>query len=99
MPQLISEPIEPEAGTADVDAMSRGEPGLPRAFRWRGTRYEIESVEAKRRSTGTDRGDVYVRKHYYDVVTACRKRMTLYFERNPTNKAARKHRWWLYSID
>ena len=48
---------------------------------------------------GRDRGDVYVRKHFYDIVTTCGKRMTIYFERNPTNKTARKHRWWLYSIE
>jgi len=99
MNQFISEPVEPEAGSADVGAMSRGEPGLPRAFTWRETRYEIASVESTRRSTGTDRGDVYVRKHIYDIVTTCGKRMTIYFERNPTNKTARKHRWWLYSIE
>jgi hypothetical protein len=96
---FISEPIEPEAGTADITAMSRGEPGLPRSFTWRDTRYEIVAVRATRRSMGRDRGDVYIRKHFYDIVTACGKRMTLYFERNPTNKSARKHRWWLYSIE
>lgn len=96
---FISEPIQPESGTADIAAMSRGEPGLPRAFTWRDTRYEIAAVEGTRRSMGRDRGDVYVRKHFYDVVTTCGKRMTLYFERNPTHKSARKHRWWLYSIE
>jgi len=25
--------------------------------------------------------------------------MTVYFERNPTTKTARKQRWWLYSIE
>jgi hypothetical protein len=99
MTKLISEPIQPEAGSADIGAMSRGEPGLPRAFIWRGARYEVTSVESKRRSTGADRGDVYVRKHFFDIVTACGKRMTVYFERNPTNKTARKNRWWLYSIE
>ena len=98
MTRFVSEPIEPEAGSADIGAMSRGEPGLPRAFVWRGARYEIASVEATRRSTGTDRGDVYVRKHIYEIVTTRGERMTIYFERNPTSKAARKHRWWLYSI-
>jgi hypothetical protein len=97
--QFISEAIAPEAGSADIGAMSRGEPGLPRSFLWRGTRYEIASVEGRRRSTGTDRGDVYVRKHFFDIVTRCGKRMTVFFERNPTNKTARKHRWWLYSIE
>jgi len=96
---FVSEPIEPEAGSADIAAMSRGEPGLPRSFTGRGTRYEVASVVATRRTTGTDRGDVYVRKHFFEIDTACGKRMTVYFERNPTNKVARKHRWWLYSID
>jgi len=67
--RFVSEPVKPEAGSGDVGAMSRGEPGLPRAFTWRGTRYEVASVEATRRSTGTDRGDVYVRKHFYEILT------------------------------
>jgi len=96
---FVSESIEPEAGSADIAAMSRGEPGLPRAFTWRGTRYEIQTIVSTRRTTGTDRGDVYVRKHLYEIVTACGKRMTIYFERNPTNKTARNKRWWLYAID
>ena len=36
MERLISEPIEPEPGAFDTAAMSRGEPGLPPSFTWRG---------------------------------------------------------------
>ena len=33
MTRFVSDPVTPEAGSGDVGAMSRGEPGLPRAFR------------------------------------------------------------------
>lgn len=46
---------------------------------------------------GEDRGDVYVRRHYYDIETADGIRMTLYFERNPSDRTKRK-RWWLYTF-
>ena len=89
---FVGEPIVPEIGSADVDAMARAEPGLPRAFTWRGVRYEIADVIATRKTKGTDRGDNYIRKHWYDVRTRCGKRMTVYFDRNPTNRSARAKR-------
>lgn len=95
---FVGEPIQPERESADTQAMARGEPGLPRAFTWRGIRYEIASVDAARRTKGTDRGDTYIRKHWYDITTRCGKRMTIYFDRNPTHRAARAKRWWLYSV-
>ena len=95
---FISEPIEPEAGSADPSAMGRGEPGLPRRFSWRGNHYEIDEVVANWKSHGQDRGDVYVRKHWYDVVTTTGERMRLYFDRNPQRSGSKLGRWWLYSI-
>lgn len=44
-----------------------------------------------------DRGDTYVRRHYYDVETTDALRMSLYFERNPSDRIKRKA-WWLYTV-
>ena len=94
---FVSEPIEPDIGSSDIGAMSRGEPGVPRAFIWRGRRYRVAHSSAARRALGEDRGDVYVRRHYYDVETTDALRMNIYFERNPSNRSQRK-RWWLYTV-
>jgi len=79
--------------------MSRGEPGLPGAFVWRGKRYEIATVRGSHKGYGEDRGDVYVRRHVYDVETACGLRMRIYFDRNPGPKSRARHRWWLYTME
>jgi RimJ/RimL family protein N-acetyltransferase len=96
-PQFISERIAPEPGTFDIAAMSRGEPSLPKAFAWREHCYQVARTLATRRQMGEDRGDNYVRRHYYDIETTDALRMTLYFERNPTSHRKRKE-WWLYTL-
>jgi len=94
---FISERITPEPGSSDVGAMSRGEPGVPKALVWRGERFETARLLLTRRDMGTDRGDVYVRRHYYEIETADQLRMMLYFERNPSDRTKRKA-WWLYTV-
>ena len=46
---------------------------------------------------GEDRGDSYVRRHYYDIETTDALRMSLYFERNPSDRSKRKV-WWIYTV-
>jgi RimJ/RimL family protein N-acetyltransferase len=95
-PQFASEPIAPVPGAADPTAMSHGEPSVPAAFVWREQRFEVARVLSTRRAMGQDRGDTYLRRHYYEIETADAVRMTLYFERNPSDRSKRK-RWWLYT--
>jgi len=95
--QFISERIAAESGAFDLGAMSRGEPALPRAFVWRGQRFEVARVLHSGRRMGQDRGDSYVRRHYHDVETTDAVRMSLYFDRNPRDRSARKQ-WWLYTL-
>src|SRR5215211_1839116 len=61
--EFVSEPLEPTPGTLDAAAMSRGEPGLPGRFKWRDEEYIVGRVMSKWKSTGTDRGEVYLRRH------------------------------------
>jgi RimJ/RimL family protein N-acetyltransferase len=95
--QFISEHIAAEPGAFDPEAMSRGEPAPPRAFRWRGQRFEVARVLQSTRRMGRDRGDSYVRRHYHDIETTDLLRMSLYFDRNPSDRSARKQ-WWLYTL-
>ncbi|MBN2023332.1 MAG: hypothetical protein JW809_11140 [Pirellulales bacterium] len=99
--QFIGEPIQPVGATLDAARMSRGEPGLPRQFRWKSETIEIARVLRVWRETGPCRhgsGEAYVRKHWFEVLTAAGARMTLYFERQPRGGKTRQ-RWWLFTVE
>ena len=95
---FVSEAISPEAGSFDAAAMARGEPGLPRAFAWRGRRFEVAQVYSTHKTSTPDRGEMYLRRHWFQVGTVSGERMTLYCERQTKNRSRPKARWWLYSI-
>ena len=101
MPErFISEAISPVAGTGDVTRMAIGEPGLPHKFVWRDRTITVTAVLRSWRETGKCRHgspEMYVRKHWYEVITASDGTMKFYFERQP--RGGRKGtRWWLFSI-
>ena len=96
--EFISEPIEPVVGTFDASAMSRGEPGLPDKFTWRGKHYSVLHVIRKWKSSTAERGEMYLRRHWFCVETATGQRMTLYCERQAKNAKKPKARWWLYTM-
>jgi len=98
---FIGEPIEPVGGTMSARRMSRGEPGLPRRFRWRDADYEVAEVLEQWKDTGPCRhgsGEQYVRKHWYRVRTTDGAEMALYFERQPRSSRERARRWWLHTV-
>ena len=97
--QFISEPIEPIAGTSDATAMSRGEPGLPGRFRWRGQEHVVARVLSTWKTSTRDRGELYLRRHWFEVELADGPRMKLYCERQTKNRAKPKARWWVYTIE
>jgi hypothetical protein len=96
--QFVSEAIEPKAGTFEASAMARGEPGLPTEFTWRGARYVVAEVLSTWKTSTADRGEMYLRRHWFRVRTAGGERMTLYCERQAKNAKRPKARWWLYTI-
>jgi hypothetical protein len=93
-PRFISEALAPGAEFVDSPALSIGEPPLPRRFQWRRQTLEIGAVVRTWRSTVTDRGDVYLARHWYEVDTADGRRAVLYFDRKSRTKA----RWYLYTL-
>jgi phosphoribosylglycinamide formyltransferase-1 len=98
-PEFISEPIVPDAGSADAAAMSRGEPGLPRSFTWRNTHYVVARVIAKWKTSSREAaGELYLRRHWFEIETTAGLRITLYCERQTRNRNKPKARWWIYTI-
>ena len=96
--QFVSEAVEPAAGTFDPLAMARGEPGVPLRFTWRGVAYRVALVEQTWKTSTPDRGEMYLRRHWFRVRCASGQRMTLYCERQAKNRRRPKARWWLYSL-
>jgi len=101
-PRFVSELITPVTVSHDVDAMVRGEPGLPRAFTWRGEELQVVKVLRTWRECGPGpckqgSSESYVRKHWFEVEIGSRQTARIYFERQPRGRSRTK-RWWLFSI-
>lgn len=97
---FVGEPVAPVPGTGDALQASRGGPGLPQRFIWRGTEYEVAAVLKTWRETGpctSGSPEQYVRKHWFTVRTTSGEEMTLYFERQARSSHERKKRWWLFT--
>jgi phosphoribosylglycinamide formyltransferase-1 len=98
--QFVSESITPVKGMAAL-ARTTGGPALPRQFVWKERVLEIQEVIACWRETGPCRhgsGEVYVRKHWYEVRTTSGAVAKLYFERQFRSTSQKTRRWWLFSI-
>lgn len=98
--EFVCEPLEPVAGTFDAGPMSRGEPGLPARFRWRGQEYRVVEVAKRWKSSGPCRHgseEMYLRRHWFEIITEPRARMTVYFDRQARDRSRPKARWWVYS--
>jgi hypothetical protein len=88
-------------GTADAAAMSRGEPGLPGRFVWRKTECRVLGVIRQWKTSGPCRNgsdEVYLRRHWYQVLVEPRAVMTLYCDRQAKDRRRPKRRWWVYSV-
>jgi [ribosomal protein S5]-alanine N-acetyltransferase len=94
---FVSERITAQSGDFDPAAMARGGPSAPGSFVWRGQRFEVRRCVAEARGYGEDRGDSYVRRHYFEIETVDALRMRIYFERNPSSRT-RSKAWWLYTL-
>ena len=99
--EFVGEELLPVVGTTDLSAMSRGEPGLPQRFTWREREYRIVGVIGKWKSSGPCRGggkEIYLRRHWYKVITVPGATMTIYFDRQARNPNRPKARWWIYTM-
>lgn len=97
--QLVSEPIQATSQAIEPAALARGEPSLPREFRWRDRTFAVTEVLGKWKTTGPCRSggnEKYVRKHWWKIRTDSGEVMKLYFDRQPKNPSDMK--WFLYSV-
>jgi len=101
MSELVSEPVEPMAGTFDTTRMGRGEPGLPRVFRWRGTEStvveELETWKESSREGGS--GELYLRRHCFRLRMSDGSVWVVYFTRQTPESGNPRTRWFLYTVD
>jgi hypothetical protein len=101
--EFISEPITPVPDTFDAAAISRGEPGLPDGFSWRGRPHRIEQViEVRKRHQPESSGELYLRRHEYRLRMEDGLIWEIYFLRHPPWNAARtagQPRWFLKTIE
>jgi Family of unknown function (DUF6504) len=95
MRKFVSRPLVP-TGEGLLTPASGSEPPIPRAFRWDRRTLVIASVVRAWRSTKDDRGDAYLKRHWFDLQTECGRRIEVYFDREARRGAPR---WWLYTID
>jgi hypothetical protein len=97
---FISEPIKPVISTVDTSRMAIGEPGLPQEFIWRGKKFGVAKILKTWRTTKPchhGSGEKYVRKHWYQVLTADGRVLKIYFDRQP--ETGRKGMgWFLFSM-
>ena len=89
----MSKPIQP-AGDA-VSAPLRSEPSLPAAFRFEGEDFAVKTVIRTWRSTKNDRGDTYLKRHWFEFETEDARRIVVYFDRAAHSSDSR---WWIYTI-
>ena len=87
------EPIEAVPGTFDLRAMARGEPGIPRRFRWRGHEYVVTAIVGTARETEPYEG--YVRRHVTHVRTEDGSDFRLVGDRDGRRGAPR---WWVRAV-
>jgi Family of unknown function (DUF6504) len=96
--EFVSEELTPIPGTADTSAMSRGEPGLPKRFQWRKQEHSVERVLRTWKSSTPELGEMYLRRHWFEVLTDTGLCLTVYCERQRRIPNKPKARWWVYTV-
>ena len=94
MRRFVSRPITP-AGDGFVTGASGSEPPVPRAFVWNDRTLEITAVLRSRRTSKTDRGDNYLKRHWFELQTSDGAVIEVYYDREARRGSAP---WWLYTI-
>jgi hypothetical protein len=95
MRRFVGRPIAP-TGVDFVTAANGREPPVPRAFLWNERTLTIAAVLRTWRSTKTDRGDAYLKRHWFELETDDGGRIEIYYDRESRRSQAR---WWLYAIE
>ena len=95
MRKFVSRPLAPTGDALFTPASGR-EPPIPAAFDWDGRLLRITAVLRSWRSTKTDRGDTYLKRHWFELQIDGDARIQVYYDREAAG--SRPH-WWLYTIE
>lgn len=93
--KFVSRPLVP-VGDEFVTAVTGSEPPVPRAFLWESRTLVISGVLRTWRTTKADRGDNYLKRHWFELETADGQKIEIYYDREGRRGSSR---WWLYTID
>lgn len=100
---FVSEPLTPLEGSFDTSGMARGEPGLPRKFRWRKRDWEVGAVLERWKKYGDCRhgsGERYVRQHGFKLQTTDGIVLTVCFQRSfGKTRNQPRVRWWVRTLE
>ena len=95
MRRFIGRPLAP-AGENFVTEANGSDPPVPRVFHWEDRTLAIVSVLRTWRSTKNDRGDAYLKRHWFELRTEDGAAIEIYYDRESRRGASP---WWLYTID
>jgi hypothetical protein len=95
MRKFVGRPIVP-TGEDFVTSTGGREPPVPRAFLFDGSTLAIDAVLRSWRSTKSDRGDAYLKRHWFELRTTGGQRIEVYYDREARRGAPH---WWLYAIE
>jgi hypothetical protein len=93
--RFVSRPLVP-SGEGFVTAASGAQPPVPGSFLWEGRTLVVAAVLRSWRSSKGDRGDNYLKRHWFELQTLDGARLEVYYDREARRGASH---WWLYTID
>jgi len=93
--RFISEAVTPGAEMYDARGLAHGEPAVPISFRWHDETLEVKAICRTWCSTKTDRGESYLKRHWYEAELGDGRIAVFYFDRGARQAAPR---WWLYTL-
>jgi hypothetical protein len=92
--KFVSRPIVP-AGDGFITDARGSEPPVPRGFIWDDRTLAITAVVRSWRSSKMDRGDNYLKRHWFELETSEGATIEVYYERETRRGASP---WYLYTI-
>ena len=93
---FVSKPILPEGVSVETDELGRLEPALPPSFRFEQEQLVVKELRKTWRSTKTDRGDVYLKRHWFECELTDGRIAVVYYDRGARRG---QHRWFLYTLE
>jgi hypothetical protein len=99
--EFVSQALVPLGKGFDAAAMATGAPGLPQHFSVGKREYHLADVlDTWKESTPCRHSgrEMYLRKHWYRLITTDGVEMSVYFERQTKRGSSPTKRWWVYSM-